>query len=473
MKKLCLIESPIRTASGYGAHSRDISKSLVKFLSPKEWNFIWVPLPWGITPETELNPNDPEDKFILDNLIKSNQLPKSPDLHIQVSIPSEFRKIGNFSIGITAGTETNMASIEFIQGCNKMDLIIVPSKFTKEVLESTRWQRKNQITNAVEEEILLTKPIEVLFEGLNTNIYRKIKDILPSVSNELDKIPEDFCFLAVGHWLKGNFGHDRKDLGMMIKTFLETFKDREEQPALLLKIAGGSFSKVDEEWIRGRIEDIKKMVLPLDGFPNPKLPNIYVLYGSLTDDEMNSLYNHSKVKAMVSFTHGEGFGRPLLEFSITGKPILASKWSGQLDFLSNGHAILLKGKTEKIDSSAVWDHILLENSEWFRVDYDYASIKMDMVFNHPGQFIEMGKRQTKNALNFTMEKMTEKFDNIIKKHYINNSTSIVLPELPKLRKISDINEKKEVKIPDLSNLEGFKNLQKLKFNQHEMPKLPK
>ena len=50
-------------------------------------------------------------------------------------------------------------------------------------------------------------------------------------------------------------------------------------------------------------------------------PNIYILDGDFTNEEMNSIYNHPQVKAHVSFTHGEGFGRPLLEACISGKPL--------------------------------------------------------------------------------------------------------------------------------------------------------
>ena len=58
-------------------------------------------------------------------------------------------------------------------------------------------------------------------------------------------------------------------------------------------------------------------------YPKKNIPSIYILHGDLSDEEMNSLYNHHKVKAMVSLTKGEGFGRPLLEFSVVGKPIVA------------------------------------------------------------------------------------------------------------------------------------------------------
>ena len=56
---------------------------------------------------------------------------------------------------------------------------------------------------------------------------------------------------------------------------------------------------------------------------------MYILHGEFTDSEMNSLYNHPKIKCMVSTTHGEGYGRPLQEATMTGLPVLASEveWS--------------------------------------------------------------------------------------------------------------------------------------------------
>ena len=126
-------------------------------------------------------------------------------------------------------------------------------------------------------------------------------------------IEEDFAYLFVGHWLKGSLGQDRKDVGMMIKCFMEAFKDEEDKPALILKTSSATFSVKERENMRRKIEDITK------GYENP--PSVYLLFGELTNQEMNELYNHPKVKSMVSITKGEGFGRPLLEFSMTGKPM--------------------------------------------------------------------------------------------------------------------------------------------------------
>ena len=64
------------------------------------------------------------------------------------------------------------------------------------------------------------------------------------------------------------------------------------------------------------------------------LPNIYLLHGDLTLEQMALLYNLPKVKAMLSCTHGEGFGRPLAEATCCDLPVIASNWSGQMDFLN-------------------------------------------------------------------------------------------------------------------------------------------
>ena len=455
-KRLILFEGSVNTYSGYGNHSRDLCKSLFKIFPDSENEILIIPTNWGNTPHGALNPNNLEDKQILDHFIKSPQLPRQPDLYFQVALPSEFRRLGNYCIGVTAATETSLASMEFIEGANRMDLVIVPSTFTKNVLGSTRWSRKNEQSGKTEQEIRVTKPIEALFEGLDINIFKKVTPVDNVITQKLNVIPEKFNFLCCGHWLKGELGHDRKDIGSVIKVFYNTFKDREIQPGLILRL--GTCSEVDKTNVLNKIREIKNQ------FSNVKLPSLYLINGNLTDEEMNSLYNHPKVGAMVSFTHGEAWGRPLLEFSVTGKPILASEWSGHLDFLPKSNAVLLKGQLEKIHSSAVWDYILLKESSWFRVDYDYAAIKMDMVFNHPGQFIEMGRKQANNVENFTLEKMTEKFESLLKNYYIKNN-DLKIPELPILTKLNKSLEEimKEDSNPvskevDVTKIEGFEEV---------------
>ena len=182
-----------------------------------------------------------------------------------------------------------------------------------------------------------------LFEGVNIEIFNsdtKGTDILESVDT-------DFNFLYVGHWLQGDLGHDRKDTGMMIKTFCTVFKSlpKNQQPGLILKTSSAGFSVMDREEISKKIKDITKEF-------GDKCPPIHLVFGDLSESELNSLYHSKKVNAMIMFTKGEGYGRPLAEFATTGKPIIVSDWSGYKDFLPNENTVYLEGELKNVHETA-------------------------------------------------------------------------------------------------------------------------
>ena len=343
-KPLVLVTAPVATRSGYGSHSRDICRSLI---SMDKYNVKIFPVRWGTTPQNALNDADPNDKVIIDRLMVDVNLERQPDVHIHIVIPNEFQPVAKYNIGITAGIETTACPPEWIEGMNRMDLNIVPSKFTKETLQNMSFDRVDEQSKEKIGELKVNKHIEVLFEGTDTNIFKKTKVFSKELTDKFSKIKEDFCFLFVGHWLQGDLGNDRKDLGMLVKTFLETFKNVKNSPALLMKSSGATFSLIDKREMLVKIEDIKKTV------DAKVLPNIYLLHGDLTDDEMNELYNHPKVKSHVTFTHGEGFGRPLLEASISQKPVIAPNWSRHVDFHTKNLSLLLGGTMKKVNKQRV------------------------------------------------------------------------------------------------------------------------
>ena len=207
----------------------------------------------------------------------------------------------------------------------------------------------------------IEKPILVLFEGVDTEIYKNTAETDNDVTKFLDEVEPDFNFLFVGHWLKGKLSEDRKNIGGLIASFVKAFKDKEKQPGLILKASSATFSVIQREIIIAKIREA------IGGVENP--PPIYLLFGELTDEEMNTLYNHNKVKAMVNITRGEGFGRPLLEFTMTGKPIIASNWSGHKDFLPISKSLLVGGKLTSVDDSAV-DSFIIKESKWFTANYE-------------------------------------------------------------------------------------------------------
>jgi hypothetical protein len=61
-KPLCLVTAPVATRSGYGAHSRDICRALIKL--DKYDVKIWA-VRWGNTPMNALIEGDPNDDIII------------------------------------------------------------------------------------------------------------------------------------------------------------------------------------------------------------------------------------------------------------------------------------------------------------------------------------------------------------------------------------------------------------------------
>ena len=441
-KPLVLVTAPVATRSGYGSHSRDICRSLI---SMDKYNVKIFPVRWGTTPQNALNDADPNDKVIIDRLMVDTNLEKQPDVHIHIVIPNEFQPVAKYNIGITAGIETTACPPEWIEGMNRMDLNIVPSKFTKETLENMSFDRVDEQSKEKIGELKVNKPIEVLFEGTDTNIFKKTKVFSKELNDKFSKIKEDFCFLFVGHWLQGDLGNDRKDAGMLVKTFLETFKNVKNSPALLMKSSGATFSLIDKRDMLVKIEDIKKSV------DAKVLPNIYLLHGDLTDDEMNELYNHPKVKSHVTFTHGEGFGRPLLEASISQKPVIAPNWSGHVDFLTKNLSVLLGGTMKKVSKQSFQKGIYVKDSYWFTVNYQAASKVLKNVFQNYKRFaLNSAKQGTINKSRFSLNKMTEIFEKVLDDNVPEFPTEVKL-KLPKLKKVKDT-EPPKITLPTLKKV---------------------
>ena len=432
MKPLLVISCPLDTYSGYGARARDIVKALIK---SEKYEIKILSQRWGNTPFGFLKQDNPEHKAMLDCILSTPQLPKQPDIWMQVTVPNEFQPQGKFNIGITAGIETTVCDASWIEGLNRMNLNLVSSNHAKTVFQNSKFEKRNNQTNQVEGIIELTSPIEVFFEGADTDIYKKIDTFTSKdLYNQLDAIEEKFNYLFVGHWLQGEVGQDRKDIGMLIKTFLETFKNKPTKPGLILKTSGATPSIMDRDEMLTKIQAIRVAVGGND------LPNIYLLHGEFSDEEINELYNHSKVSAFVSFTKGEGYGRPLLESSIAQKPVIASNWSGHTDFLDPKMSILLSGEVKQIHPSAVIQNMLIPESGWFTVDYVKASKVLEDVYKNYKKYIDGAKRQSyRSRTEFSLEKMSELLIKILDEK-APKPVELKLPqlkkiELPKLNKI--------------------------------------
>ena len=421
MRKV-VIASPVATQSGYGHHAREIITNIIEQRG-NDWDVKLVSLPWGGTPMTYPIPIDWQLRII------PLPLTEQPDVWIQISVPNELQAVGKYNIGVTAGTEGDLCPEKWIDNLNAMQLIIVPSEFTKTVFERTAREKNKPLTTR----------IEVIPEYFDETVYNNTN--ITAEITELNNISESFAFLAVGHWLQGSIGEDRKNLSGLIHCFFNTYKNTKNAPALIMKTSGATYSIVDRMEIENKIGQIREM------FGNEKLPNVYLIHGELTDAEMNAMYNHPKIKAMVSFTKAEGFGRPLLEFATTGKPIIAPYYSGQVDFLKKDFICELLGGTTNIHPSAQNDWLIAE-AKWFTPDYGYASKIMKDVQKNYKKWCDLAKRQryfanstfTKNAVAAVYERVLNIADEGINK--IPTAVELKLPqlkkiELPKLEKVGE------------------------------------
>ena len=419
-KPTFFISSPMDTYSGYGARSRDVIKSIIK---SEKYDVKLLPQRWGNTPHGFVNDHEEEWGFLTNHIYNQPQINQKPDIWMQITVPNEFNPVGKYNIGMTAGMETTIVHHSWVEGMNRMDINFVSSEHSKKTFLDSIYTKNNEQNQPVGE-IKIQKPIEVLFEGANLDVYKPVKS-----NFDLSQMKESFAYLFVGHWMQGNLGEDRKNVGLLVKAFFELFKNKQNAPALILKTAVTGASYMGRDQIIDKITQIKATM------GDQRLPNVYLLHGEFSDVEMNEIYNHPKVKAMVSLTKGEGFGRPLLEFSLTKKPILATNWSGHIDFLNSEFTSLINGELKNVDDSAVVKDMILKESQWFTPNPGEIGHYLKDIFKNYKKYAELGKRQAHfSKTNFSWGKMDEKLNEYLDKNIPEFPKQVKL-QLPKLKKI--------------------------------------
>ena len=450
MKRSVVMIAPFNTRSGYGDHARSIYYSI---MDREDLDIKCLDVKWGSTPRNHLRPEVKRHQKLLSSFTTQDKITSQPDLLIDIRIPNEFMDGGKVNIGITAGVETNVVSPEFLQGMNKMSLNIVPSKFTADTFTKTTYDKMEDKPDGQKEkvgEIKNEKPIAVLFEGVDTDAYcpKQKHELEKGLYNDLDKlIKEDFAYLHVGQWGQQGFGEDRKNIGVLIKSFLKAFSNIPNPPALVLKTNGANFSVLDKADIKKRIQHVKDM------FDGVDLPNIYLIHGDLTIEEMSTLYNHPKIAAFITCTHGEGFGRPMLEATCCDLPVIAPKWSGHMDFLTDAESMLIDGFLKPVPKSAIWKPIIVEPSKWFDVN-EADVVRKIRTFHKKRKLIQ--KKATRlgkaNRRKFSLTAMAIEFNKIIDQALQSVPQPVSL-KLPKLKKIGgQSSQPTKIKLPKLKKV---------------------
>jgi len=353
MKKRIIVRGPALSQSGYGEHARMILRSL--YSERDSIDIFILTTGWGQT--GWVSDNSPFRKWI-DERIVATQLAlqqKSPfDISVQIAIPNEFEKIAPINIGVTAGIETTKVSVEWLQKCNEMSKIIVPSNFAKWGFENTTYQGQDQFGNQVT--LKMEAPIDVIPYPVRDDVV-----IIPDFADKLGLWEDDFAYILVGQW------GPRKNMDNAIRWWLE--ENWEEDVVLVVKTSHRRNNIMDREFTQNRLTALLRSI---KADPAKRKCSLKLLHGDMSEAEMKSLYAHPAIRCMVTATHGEGFGLPLFEFAQTGKLIVSPGWSGELDFLTypNDNGEPTKGflavdyTISPVQQEAVWNGVIQADSSW-------------------------------------------------------------------------------------------------------------
>lgn len=404
MKKKILVKGPALSLSGYGEQTRFALRCLRD--NEDKFDIFLQNIPWGKTGHTINNPEELNwMKMLAMKTEHFNQNKGQFDISLQVTIPNEFEKIAPINIGYTAGIETTKVSPHWIDKARLMNKIIVVSNHSKHVFNNTEYKLKNEQSGQIID-FKNTSPIEVVH--FPAKILENKEIILDLKTN--------FNFLSVAQW------GPRKNVESTIMSFLKEFKN-DSDVGLILKLNVTKNCIADKIACENRVEAIKKNV------PDAKC-KIYVLHGNMTDEELNSLYTHPKIKAFVSTTHGEGFGLPLFESVCNGLPVIAPKWSGHVDFLlapvkedgkerMRNHFTTIDFDLANVNKEAVWDGVIQPDSQWcFVKEFSVMNSMRKVYKNHPAALSVAKKLKEYILEEFREEKQKEKFINCFSE-YIN------------------------------------------------------
>lgn len=372
------IKGPLLSISGYGVHARQIAR----WAFNQNFHVTTDITPWGITPWYT---DRTECGGLIDKIMEaSSPLQSKPDVSFQIMLPNEWNHtIAKRNFGVTAAVETDICSASWITACQRMDHVIVPSEFAKRCLVNTG---------------LKSKRVTVIPEAFIDSCVETPVDLDLNFETENN-------YLLLGQ-ISGDPETDRKNTAISIALFCDEFKN-DPDVGLIVKTNYGSNSTVDRAATRKRLGSIVNQIR------KGSFPKVYLVHGYLKEREVSSLYKHPKVKGLISFTHGEGFGLPMLEAAACGLPVCATDWSAHTEFLNLGHWTKLKSTVEDIPFKKIDGQIFVAGAKWANVDHKAARVTLrDFVTQEKPSTDEL-KRIIRNKYSF--ETISNRYDTFWKR----------------------------------------------------------
>lgn len=418
IKNIAMI-SPISSFGGYGQYGRSVARMIINLYKDDQNINLFLFDSHGGLKEESFQLFGSKYDILINHIKPLDMLDKQFfDIFINVSIPSGFIQKGTHNIGITALAQVNKIHHSLIQHCNRMDQIWVMTDYNVNSINNSIFNYEGQ--NKESRELKINVPVKTLPYAVNKD---DVDIKITQISDFLDNIQQEYLFLNVGQWLPGSIGNDRKDIGALILTFLSTFPNS-KQVGLVLKTEQGRSGILSEYNLKQNVRQIIEQV-DRSGVEKIENVNIYIISGNLSQEQMVELYTHKKIKTFVSFTHGESFGIPIMEFSLFGqKPLLIPYHSGMIDYIEPQNIQILVHKQTTVPQelfNTFYRQFMVPDSKWYSVDYKYASFKLKQMVQNYDKYLKRSKDQS-NFIenNFNIQIISQK----LKENLFNNNDNI-------------------------------------------------